>query len=89
MREPSFRDYVELGEPFMVGRADDGAPFVVENAEAISAYLRRCVVGVDPTLLNQTNARSARRLKNALLGFFDDAGPATEGQTTSPTTSSS
>lgn len=71
LREPTGRQYVELGEPRVLVRLADGGGYWIEQPSAITAYLERCIVhegGVD--LLNRMSLADAMNIKGELLGFF-------------------
>ena len=90
LREPSYDDYIELGEIITLGRAPDGAVFSVDNSEVLRSYISKCLVEPqDPLVLNQGGVKLARAIKGAVLGFFHDEVSATDTSKTSPTTSSS
>jgi hypothetical protein len=90
LQEAMWDEYLTFGDPWVVAGANDGTPFGVENIEVIKQYLAIMLVSPkDPALLSQVSARDARRIKNALLGFFQPAEKAGEASATSPTNSSS
>lgn len=91
LREPTFDEYLENGDPYTVAASQSGIPFMVENADVISKYVNICVVEPkDPQILrSQGGARVAREIKEALLSFFHPDAPAEEDLATSQTNSSS
>lgn len=90
LREPTFNEYLTIGDPYTVAGSRDGTPFMVENAEAIGQYIRLCLVEPkDPATLEQGNARLAREVKDKLLGFFRPDDPENEVSATSQTNSPS
>lgn len=84
LKEPTFDDYAELGEPVEVQTGASGARLVIVNHEAVRGYIERSVEGIDPANLGLLGLPDARALREAVLGFFRD--PATS---TSPPTGSS
>jgi hypothetical protein len=63
---------------------------MVESPEAIANYVHVCLVEPkDPAILEQGNARLARDVKEAILGFFRPDDPANEASATSQTNSPS
>lgn len=90
LREPCFDDYMELGEPYSVGESDESVRFAVERPDVIKAYVRACLVSpTDVNLLSQASARTARKVRNTVLGFIREADEASEASPTSPTASPS
>lgn len=90
MREPTFDEYLTYGDPYTVAGSRDGTPFMVENAEVIGQYIRLCLVEPkDPATLAQGNARLARKVKDAVLGFFRPDDQEDEASVTSQTNSPS
>lgn len=89
LREPTFDEYLAVGDPYSVASSGEGSAFAVENMDAIRRYIGLCLVEpANPDLLKQGNAKLARALKEKILGFFQvDA--VTEASGTSPTSSSS
>lgn len=90
LREPTFDEYLEFGDPYTVAAGAGGTPFAVENVEVIKQYLSICLVEPkDVALLSQAGASVAREVKDKLLGFFQPAGEAAAASGTSPTSSPS
>ncbi|QDM27001.1 hypothetical protein FNL56_13425 [Tardiphaga sp. vice304] len=89
LREPTFDEYLSIGDPYSIAYSDGGTPFAVENLENIQRYIAHCVVEPkDPATLKQASAATAREVKKALLGFFQPD-EESEVSATSPTTSPS
>lgn len=97
LREPPFDAVIQLGEPWTVSTSPDGAPIVVDNPEAMSAYLDVCLISPPRHHLAPGGVRVARAVKKAVDDFFLDgpakgvpdpkgAPEADAGSTTSPTT---
>lgn len=90
LREPTFDDYLDLGDIVTVARMPDGALFPIENSETLRLYIQKCLVQPKSALqLGAGGARLARAVKGAVLSFFQDDPSAGAPSTTSPTTSSS
>jgi hypothetical protein len=90
LREPRYSDYLTYGDPYTIAGTRDGANFMVESPEAIANYVHVCLVEPkDPAILEQGNARLARDVKEAILGFFRPDDPANEASATSQTNSPS
>lgn len=71
LREPTFDEYLEIGDPYTVAASNEGTPFAVENSEVIKRYIDLCLVEPkDSLLLKQAGARVARQVKDKLLAFF-------------------
>lgn len=88
IREPSFDEYMDIGDPYTVAGTDGGNGFMVENPEVIKSYLTLCLVEPkDPALLGQAGARVARELKSKLLSFFHPVAEAAAASATSATNS--
>jgi hypothetical protein len=77
MREPTFAEYLEIGEPRTLFFTEAGTPMVVENNDNIRRYIELCVQKpADALVLEQGGLQLARQLKKAVLDFFQD--PPTE-----------
>lgn len=88
LREPSFDEYLQYGDPYVVAGAKDGTPFGVENVDVIRQYLSVCLVEPkDPALLSQAGARVAREVKDKLLSFFQPAAASDKKLDAAPETS--
>lgn len=86
LREPTFDEYLEIGDPYEIGESTDGFRFTVQNPEAVRAYIETCCVEpADPLLLSSASARVARKVRIAILNFFHDGDEAAEASKTSPT----
>jgi len=91
VREPTFNEYLEYGDPFMVAQApQSGIPFLLEDKPAIAAYVRLLVTEPDdPLLLEQGGMRLAQKVREAVLSFFQAGAGADGASGTSPRSSSS
>ena len=70
LKEPTFDDYLELGEPVELHQGAGGARVVVVNHEAVRGYIERSVEGIDPANLGLLGLADARALREGILGFF-------------------
>jgi hypothetical protein len=88
VREPTFSEYLDNGDPYLVALApQSGIPFQIEDKQAIAAYARLLIVEPkDPLLLEQGGIALAAKVKEAVRSFFLPAGEAGTGSRTSPTT---
>lgn len=77
VREPTAKEYFDIGEPQILARNPDGTLYTVENDKAVQAYLDRCIEGADSLLLGQLSLADAIMVKHKLLGFFLSARAAT------------
>lgn len=84
LKEPTWDDYAELGELFEAQPGPGGTRLVVENREAVKAYVERCVGNIQPSELGMLGLADARALRSALIGFFHN-----EPSSTPPSTGSS
>lgn len=91
MREPTFDEYLAIGDPYIIAESPGGTRFIHENIENIRQYIGLCLVEPkDPALLTQANARVAKSVKEAVLGFFrPEAQEPADRSATSPTNSPS
>lgn len=90
IREPTFDEYLTVGDPYLVAESPGGTRFLHENTENIRAYIALCMVEPkDPALLAQAGAGVAKQVKEALMGFFQPAASTVEAPATSRTTSRS
>lgn len=86
LREPTFDDYLEIGDPYEIGESEDKVRFTVQSPDAVRAYIERCmVVPADPLLLSQAPAVVGRKVRLAILDFFRDGDEAPDPSKTSPT----
>jgi hypothetical protein len=86
LREPSFSEYLEHGDPYTLA-GSGGSVFMVESPEVIRKYIDLCIVEPnDAALLEQAGARVARDMKREFLAsFFEDAGGASAASEKSAT----
>jgi hypothetical protein len=88
LREPSFNEYLEIGDPFTVAASPgSGVPFIVEDLEVVRKYVRLLVMPpADALALEQGGFDLARRMKDAVMGFFRRGEEADAASPTLPTT---
>lgn len=90
LREPTMKEYFLHGDPWTVALSEKGIPFSIENGEVISTYATLCLVEPkDPQLIDQGGIALAKKIKDALLGFFRPGASGNAGSGTTPTTSPS
>lgn len=71
LREPTFAEYVQYGDPLIYVPLQSGGFFPSENLDVISKYMTLCVVEPkDQLILEQGGMDLARRIKDAVIGFF-------------------
>jgi len=88
LREPTGGEYISLGEPGVLVANPDGARYYVEQSSVIGAYLDKCLnVENGSAILSMLSLKDAKRIKDALLGFFIAA--ASETSPSDATSSSS
>jgi hypothetical protein len=74
LREPTGDEYFSLGEPGVYARTAERVTLQVENDPVIKAYIEKCVVApANALLLAQLSLVDAMKVKDAMLGFFQDA----------------
>lgn len=81
VREPTFAEYMELGDPFIVALSPESRiPFMVEDKAVLTAYCQRLVVEpADQLLLSQGGHHLAKRIALTVRGFFLDGEAAAGG----------
>jgi hypothetical protein len=70
LREPTFDDLLELGEPFEGQRSAGGQMVVFENKDAVAGYVTRCVESPDFASLGSLSIADARAVRDGVLDFF-------------------
>jgi hypothetical protein len=92
-REPTWSDYMEIGEAFVWTPRGDGFATATPVLDNIRVYAERLIArGAgqgDPSLLGRLNLVDSRAVRDAIMGFFLDAEKASEASRISSTTSSS
>jgi len=76
LREPTGREFIQLGEPRSMSKAPDGSIKFAEDFAVVKGYLERCVdVGgaVAQIVLNNGTLRDMLALRDGVLSFFDEA----------------
>lgn len=91
-REPKFRDLMELGDPYVWVPAGNDYSRRVDDTQIIAKYAERLLVEDgkpgDFSLLDQLGVSDTRKVREAIVDFFQPAA-ATAGSNTSPENSSS
>jgi hypothetical protein len=90
LREPTFAEYMRIGDPVTLAYAPRSAvPFMLENQEAIAEYAQLLIVEpADTLLLDQGGLALGKKIKKAILDFFQDGAAGGADSKTSQTTSS-
>jgi hypothetical protein len=73
LREPTGREFLEIGEPFTWQRPVGGEPVMIEVPGVLQAYAERCLTRPGPEFMVQLGLADMMRVKDALTGFFGDA----------------
>lgn len=81
VREPTFDEYMRLGDPFVVAQSQESKiPFVVEDKATLAEYCRLLVVEPsDQLLLKQGGLKLAQQIARTVRGFFLSGDAAVEG----------
>lgn len=70
VREPTFDDLLEFGEPFEGQQSAGGQMVVFENREAVAGYVQRCVEKPPYASLGELSISDARAVRDGVLDFF-------------------
>lgn len=91
-REPKFRDLMELGDPYVWVPAGNEYSRRVDDTQIIAKYAERLLVedgkAGDPLILDQLGVSDTRKVREAIVDFFQPAAVAA-ASSTSPESSSS
>lgn len=91
-REPKFRDLMELGDPYIWVPAGNDYSRRLDDTQIIAKYAERLLVedgkAGDPLILDQLGVADTRKVREAIVDFFQPAA-ATAASSTSPENSSS
>lgn len=80
LKEPTGAQYLDVGEPRLLARHNDGTLYWVEDQAAIKTYLDLCIVhDHGPAILRLLALTDSRRAKSAFLDFFSDGDQTTDG----------
>lgn len=80
LREPRAHEVWSIGEIFTQVQRTDGSIVLIENVDAIRAYLDAIVtVPTEKAVINALCLRDALAVKDALMRFFVDARQAMSG----------
>jgi hypothetical protein len=90
LREPKYRDYMELDLPVIYVRLENGGGFQQETPSAMRIWVER-LADCDPNLMENLCLADTIALRDAVNDFFIEArtGSASTRSTNSPDTSSS
>ncbi|WP_345819931.1 hypothetical protein ABC766_27255 [Methylobacterium fujisawaense] len=90
-REPKFRDLMELGDPYVWVPAGNEYSRRVDDTQIIAKYAERLLVedgkAGDPLILDQLGVTDTRKVREAIVDFFQPAAAAAASNT-SPESSS-
>ena len=85
MREPSFADYMELSDPYLLTFSEGGSPMVINQPSVLQGYIQRCTVEPEYLLVEtQAPFTVAREIAAWMMGHFR-SGEAEATSATSPT----
>lgn len=84
LREPKYAEFMDLGEPYVDSFSMGGTVTRTEDTALLGRYIERCIEEPkDPAILQQLTLTDARRVKDAMAGFFTQA---SEKTSTGPST---
>jgi hypothetical protein len=90
LREPTYAEYMEIGDPFLVGVSPGSRiPFIIEDPAVISKYCEVLLVEPDALLIQDGGMELAKAIRREVRSFFRDGDEAGEASKTSPTSSPS
>ncbi len=81
VREPTFEEYVRLGDPYILVPLEGGGFYPSEDRAVLESYMACCVVAPDLLVCRQGGFELARDIKGAILSFFLPASEAGAGLT--------
>ncbi|MGU3417650.1 hypothetical protein [Methylobacterium sp. D54C] len=91
-REPKFRDLMELGDPYVWVPAGNEYSRRVDDTQIIAKYAERLLVedgkAGDPLILDQLGVVDTRKVREAIVDFFQPAAAAAASSTSSESSSS-
>jgi hypothetical protein len=73
VREPTGREFLELGEPRSLVKAAGGALVFADNDSAIQSYVEKCIEGDALLVIGQASLVDMMKIKKAVLDFFTAA----------------
>jgi hypothetical protein len=82
VREPTFEEYLRLGDPLIWVPLPEGGMFPTENTAVITEYVKLLVVEPDYLICIQGGFDLARKIKDTVLGFFLPAADPAAGSKT-------
>lgn len=90
-REPKFRDLMELGDPYVWVPAGEYSRRV-DDMPAIEKYAERLLTDDgkpgDPLVLDQLGIKDTRKVREAIISFFQDAVETAASKTSDESSSS-
>jgi hypothetical protein len=90
LREPTYAEYMEIGDPFLVGVSPGSQiPFIIEDQAVITKYCEVLLVEPDALIIQDGGMELAKKVRQAVKSFFRDGDEAGEASGTSPTSSPS
>lgn len=72
MREPRYRDYMDLGSPVVWMQLPGGGGYEQETEGVTRAWIER-LCDIDPNLLEQLSLADTLELRNQVMRFFREA----------------
>lgn len=90
VREPTVAEYLDIGDPYLVGVSPrEQVGFALDDKAALAAYAKLLVVEPDWLLVEaQVGWRDMRAIVKVIRGFFQDVAAGDEASATSRTNSS-
>ncbi len=89
LREPTFRETLDIGKPFVIQFSEAGIGYIVEFPSVIAQYARLLIVEPDALIVEQGGHKLALQVTRAIISFFLDSDEEAAGSKTLPTSSSS
>lgn len=90
LREPTYAEYMEVGDPFLVGVSPGSRiPFIIEDPAVITRYCELLLIEPDALIVQDGGMELAKKIRSAVRSFFRDGDEAGEASETSPTSSPS
>ena len=72
LRDPKYRDYMQIGLPVQWVSVSEGGGFEQETPALINEWVER-ICEIDPNLLQMLSLRDTLALRDAVLSFFREA----------------
>ncbi len=75
LREPTFNDFMDLGDPYQIAQSPEGSNFAIVDPEVVRGYFERMLIEPKhPELLTNASIKDAQAVQAAILRFFQDGG---------------